>query len=164
MSRAVAQGLPSPAASLPPHRRLRVSAERDRRDQAAGRARPDPLRHRFRPAGALPGRVSAGDVPDLAPRSGGCLAGQAGHAHQLLRAVQRHYLAAGAGRAAPVADAVPAAAVQRDRRSQVGSTPAKDRPASTATRTATRTARRTSIPVSARSGSAIASRPCRSAA
>ena len=67
--------LPHP---IPSHRRLCVSAGRDRRDQAPGRARPDPLRHRFRPAGALPGRVSAGHVPDRAPRSGGCLAGQAG--------------------------------------------------------------------------------------
>jgi hypothetical protein len=33
----------------------------------AGRARPDPVRHRFRSAGPLPGRVSASHVPCAAP-------------------------------------------------------------------------------------------------
>ena len=160
----MAEGVPPPAASLPPYRRLRVSERRDRRDQAAGRARPDPLRHRFRSARTLPGRISASHVPGPAPRSGRCLAGQADLAHQLLRDVQRHSHATAVGRAAPVADAVPATAVQRDRRSQIGDCPAKARPASIAMRTATRTAPRTSPPMRARSGSVIASRRCRSAA
>ena len=39
----MAEGVPPPAASPPPCRRLRVSEGGDRYDEAAGRARPDPL-------------------------------------------------------------------------------------------------------------------------
>ena len=41
--------------------------------------RPHALRPRLRPAGPLPARVSAGDLPDHAAGSGRRLAGQAGH-------------------------------------------------------------------------------------
>ncbi len=153
--------LPHP---YPSYRRLCLSEGRDRRDQAAGRPRSDSLRHRFRSARTLPGRISASHVPDPASRSGRCLAGQADLAHQLLRDVQRHSHATAVGRAALVGDAVPAAAVQRHRRSQVGNTQPSVRPASIAMRTATRTAPHTSPPIPARSGSVTASRRCRSAA
>ena len=62
--------------------------------------------------------VSSGDLPDSAPRSRRCLAGQAGIADQLLRAVQRDSHAQATGRVAPAADAFPGAAVQCDRGSQ----------------------------------------------
>src|SRR5713226_5065103 len=107
----MAEGVPPPAASLPSYRRLRLSEARDRRDKAAGRAGPDPLRHRFRSARTLPGRISASHVPDPATRSGRCFAGQADLAHQLLRDVQWHSHTTAVGRAALVGDAIPATAV-----------------------------------------------------
>ena len=59
---AVAERLPTLAASHPCNRRLRDSTERDRPDQEPGWARPDPLRYRFRSARTLPRSLSTGDV------------------------------------------------------------------------------------------------------
>ena len=76
----------------------------------------DALRPRLRPARPLPARVPAADLPDDAPRPRRRLAGQARHDRQLLRAVQRHPEPEAARGPAPARDAVPAAAVQPDRR------------------------------------------------
>ena len=80
-------------------------------------ARPDAVRSRLRPARSLAAGVSAADLPDDAARSGRRLEGQAGHDRELLRAVQGHPESEAARRAAAAGHAVPAAAVQRDRRS-----------------------------------------------
>ena len=93
---------------------------RDRGNQETGRARPHPLRPRFRPARPLPARVSAAHLPDHPARPGRRVAGQAGHHRQLLRAVQRHSEPQADRGAAPAGDAVPAAAVQPDRGSPLG--------------------------------------------
>ena len=68
---------------------------------------------------ASPARVSAGHLPDDAARPGRRVAGPGGHAGQLLQAVQRPLESEAIGRAAAAGDALPAAAVQRHRRSAV---------------------------------------------
>jgi len=66
----MAERLPAVAASPSRSRRVRHSTERDRPDQAPGRARPDPLRYRFRSARTIPRSLSTGDVSRSAPDLG----------------------------------------------------------------------------------------------
>jgi cytochrome c peroxidase len=72
------------------------------------------LPERFLPA--FPPAMYLTSRPDL----GDVLAGQAGLDHQLLRDVQWRSHAPAIGRVAPVADALSGAAIQCDRRSQIG--------------------------------------------
>ena len=162
--RPVPRGLPAAAASQPSRRRHAVPQVPHRRDQEAGRARPDALRPRLRPARSSAAGVPAADLPDDAARSRRRLAGQARHDRQLLRAVQRHPQSQAARRPAPAGDAVPAAAVQPDRGPPLRAGRAAASPASTATPTATPTPRRTWSATSARRSSAIASTRRRCAA
>ena len=109
------QGILALAASQPSGRRHGVSATPDRRDQEAGRARPDALRPGLRPADASAARVSARHLPDDSARPRRRVAGAGGHAGELLQVVQRPLESQAVGGAAAAGHSVPAAAVQRHR-------------------------------------------------
>ena len=112
---AVARGVPALAAPQPSRGRHGVSQAPHRRDQEAGRARPDAVRPGLRSAGALLARVSARHLPDDSSRPRRRVAGAGGHVAELLQAVQRHPESEAVGGPAAAGDSVPAAAVQRDR-------------------------------------------------
>lgn len=113
----VPRRLPAAAASQPRRRRDGLSEIPHRRGQAPGKPRPDPLRPGLRPAGPFPARIPGTDVPHHAAGPGRCIQGQAGDHRQLLRTVQRDSQSQAAGRPAPAAHGLPAAAVQSHRRS-----------------------------------------------
>ena len=163
-TRCLSGGLHAAAASEPSRGRDAVPEVAHRPGEGAGRARPRALRSRFPDAGASARGESGGDLPDDAARSRRRVQGPARDADELLRAVQRHPESEAARRTAPAADAVPAAAVQRDRRPAFGASRARASRASIVTPTATRTAPRTSWATFARRNSVIASRRPRCAA
>ena len=86
--------------------------------QAAEKPRLAAIRRRLRSAGSSDAGISAADVPDHATRPGRRVAGASADDQKLLSAAARHRHAGADGRDAAAADAVPAAAVQPDRRSQ----------------------------------------------
>ena len=135
----VPQGILSAAASQPSRGRHALPALRDRGDQEAGGARPDPLRSRLRSARSFPARVSRAHLPDHAPRPRRRIPGQAGDHRQLLRAVQRHPQSQAAGGAPVAGDALSRSSSSTRPRIAVPSARAGAWPASIATPTATRT-------------------------